>query len=67
MNGGAYENQNVDAGQLIFLTNTIALVENATLSEWNHGSVIWAGINDAQDVNHNAVKQSYLETKFSWW
>ena len=40
MNGGAYENQNVDAGQLAFaeftdgLTNTIALVENATLSEW---------------------------------
>ena len=37
MNGGAYENQNVDAGQLAFaeftdgLTNTIALVRMQTL------------------------------------
>ena len=73
MNGGAYENQNVDAGQLAFaeftdgLTNTIALVENATLSEWTrnaHGSVIWAGINDTQDVNHNAVSSHTWKRNF---
>ena len=73
MNGGAYENQNVDAGLLPFaefsdgLTNTIALVENATLNEWSrnlHGSVIWAGIRDEQDVNHNSVSSHTWKRNF---
>lgn len=73
MNGGAFEGQPVDAGLLAFaeftdgLTNTIALVENATLSEWTrnmHGSVIWAGINDTQDVNHNSVSSHTWKRNF---
>ena len=64
MNGGAFSGSPVDSGNLAFaefsdgLTNTVALVENATINEWTrnpHGSVIWAGSNDAQDVNHQAV------------
>jgi prepilin-type N-terminal cleavage/methylation domain-containing protein len=80
MNGGAYagtapsaSSQAVDAGLLPFaefldgLTNTIALVENATLSEWTrnvHGSVIWAGIQDAQDVHHDAVSSHGWKRNF---
>ena len=80
MNGGAYagtapsaSSQAVDAGLLPFvefsdgLTNTIALVENATLNEWTrnaHGSVVWAGIEDTQDVNHQAVSSATWKRNF---
>ena len=73
MNGGAFNTQRVDAGLTPFaefqdgLTNTIALVENATLNEWSrnmHGSVIWAGIRDEQDVNHQSVSSHTWKRNF---
>ena len=80
MSAGAYAgtapsntSQAVDKGLLPFvefldgLTNTVALVENATINEWTrniHGSVIWAGSNDAQDVHHQAVSSDPWKRNF---